>query len=363
MQVWMLVGMLSAAPLAGCGAGGQASCRPGGDADLVARWDALLAREAQAGFSGAVITADSSGVRLAKEYGAALRDDGPTAFWIASTSKAVTATAVLRLIDQGRASLHDSLPAFLPAVPDRWRGVTIHHLLSHRSGLPHAYAADGIADRTAAIDAILDQQPATSLGSFEYSNDGYTLLAILVELISGEPFEDFVRRAVFTPAAMAESGFWGFEAAGVHIAPPAPGGRPARMRPTIWRAGHSVANWGYRGPTGVYSTPGDLYRFARALSAGELLSQASHALMVSAKNPALPPDAQSYGYGWALTIRGGAVVEHWHRGNEDWLGHTSSLRVSGDRILVVQSNAGDVDGRSWASRVEEGLRACEQQAR
>jgi CubicO group peptidase (beta-lactamase class C family) len=363
MQIWVLMGMLAAAPLAGCGAEDQASCPAGGGADLVARWDALLAGEAQAGFSGAVLAGGGAGVRLAKEYGAAAHDDGSTAFWIASTSKAVTATAVLRLIDEGRASLHDSLPMFLPAVPDRWRGVTIHHLLSHRSGLPHAYAADGIADRGEASDAIMGLRPGTSLGSFEYSNDGYTLLAILIELISGEPFEDFVRRAVFTPAGMAESGFWGFEAAGARIAPPAPGGRPARMRPTIWRAGHSVANWGYRGPTGIYSTPGDLYRFARAVSAGTLLSRASQALMLSAKNPALPPDAQSYGYGWALTIRGGAVVEHWHRGNEDWLGHTSSLRVSGDRILVVLSNAGDVGGQSWAARVEDGLRACEQQAR
>ena len=54
---------------------------------------------------------------------------------------------MLRLVDEGRASLNDSLAMYFPSAPERWRGVTIHHLLSHRSGLPHAYAADGIADR------------------------------------------------------------------------------------------------------------------------------------------------------------------------------------------------------------------------
>lgn len=359
MQAWIFMSILAATPL-GCDRVDQGSCRSSSASDVVARWESHLAEEAKAGFSGAVALGGTSGVRLSKEYGAAAEDGGASAFWIASTSKAITATAVLRLVDEGRASLSDSLTKYLPAVPERWRGVTIHHLLSHRSGLPHAYAADGIADRDSAIAAILAREPVKQLGSFEYSNDGYTLLAILVERISGETFEAFVRRAVLAPAGMESSGFWGFESAGSTIAPPAPGGRPARTRPTIWRAGHSVANWGYRGATGIYSTAGDMYRFARAFAAGELVSARSKALMVSAKNPALPRDAQSYGYGWALTIRGGNVVEYWHHGNEDWLGHTAAIRVADDRILAILSNAGDVGGQSWASRVETGLRACEQ---
>lgn len=358
MQAWILMSLVAATPIA-CDRADQGACRSSGASDVAARWESHLAAEAKDGFSGAVALGDTSGVRLAKEFGAAGGDRGPTAFWIASTSKAITATAVLRLVDEGRASLDDSLATYFPSAPERWRGVTIHHLLSHRSGLPHAYAADGIADRDSAIAAILALEPVKPMGGFEYSNDGYTLLAILVELISGETFEALVRRAVFTPAGMESSGFWGFESAGSTIAPPAPGGRPARTRPTIWRAGHSVANWGYRGATGIYSTPEDMFRFARAFAAGELVSARARALMVSAKNPALPRDAQSYGYGWALTIRGGNVVEYWHHGNEDWLGHTAAIRVAGHRILAILSNAGDAGAQSWASRVEAGLRACE----
>lgn len=82
--------------------------------------------------------------------------------------------------------------------------------------------------------------------------------------------------------------------------------------------------------------------------------------MISSKNPDLGPDAQSYGYGWAIRFRGGVLSEYWHGGNESPLGHNGQLRVSGNDIVVTLSNSGETGDRSWASRIDEGVKACMQ---
>ena len=357
MRTWIATCALWVGAL-GCAASQQVTCGSDVATSAVSRWESFVENQGRAGFSGATAVGDTHGVQLSREYGDAARDSGPTAFWVASTSKAITATAMLRLVELGRVALEDSLATLLPDVPERWRAVTIHHLLSHRSGLPHAYAADGIANRDSAVRAILALDRAKPLGSFEYSNDGYSLLAILIEMISGESFETFVRKSILVPAGMTHAGFWGFEAADARIAPPANPTRSARTRAAIWRAGHSVPNWGYRGATGIYATPLDMYRFLQAFHAGRLVTPRTRALMIASKNASLPPNAQSYGYGWALTIRDRVVTEYWHRGDEDWLGHNASIRVAGTQLYSILSNAGQSGSLSWAARIEEGLRAC-----
>jgi CubicO group peptidase (beta-lactamase class C family) len=333
-------------------------CRATAGGTEAERWQDHLGREAAEGFSGAVCVAEGVEVVLSAEYGGAERDGGPTAFWIASISKAITAAAVLHLVEAGKLALHEPLSEYLDGVPDRWKAVSVHHLLGHRSGFGHHYAADGIADRQEALRALLAQEPVKPLGQFEYSNDGYTLLAILIETRSGETFESYVRSRIFGPARMEHAGFWGDEPNPSPVAPPADSIRAGKMSPRIWRHGRSVSNWGYRGATGIYATPEDLYRFITALRRGILLQEETVAEMLSSKNPAIGPDAQTYGYGMALRLRAGRVVEYFHGGNEDWLGHNGMLDVLGDRIYVILTNCGDLGSESWAHRIEAGLKAC-----
>ncbi len=346
--------------LSGFGCSGTAAvmCREPGGATEVGRWRRHLTGEAADGFSGAVLVGDGAEVRLSGEYGDADRDGVPTAFWIASISKAITAAAVLRLVEEGKLALHAPISSYVPDVPDHWKDVTVHHLLAHRSGFGHHYAADGIADRQEALRALLAEKPVKPLGQFEYSNDGYNLLAILIEERSGQPFETYVRSRIFQPAGMEHAGFWGFEPNPSPVAPPADSRRTKEVSSRIWRDGRSVANWGYRGATGIYATAEDLHRFIAALRGGLLLNEDSAAGMVSPKNPSIGPDAQTYGYGVALRLRGGRVVEYFHGGNEDWLGHNGMLDVMGDRTYVILTNSGDLRRGSWAHRIEEGLKAC-----
>lgn len=233
--------------LSGCAAE-PVTCRASPDSELHERLGLHVQREAASGFSGAVLVVDGDRVVLDAEYPAGAGPQGGHRYWIASISKAITAVAAMRLVEEGRLDLHAPIGTYLTDVPVRWSGVTAHHLLSHRSGLPHSYAADGIADRHLAARAILAQAPVNAPGEFEYSNDGYNLLAILVEVRSGEPFESYVRRTVFAPAGM------GSRASGVtNRTPPRSHPSAARHVP-IRRPTASGATVG-RSPTGDIAGP------------------------------------------------------------------------------------------------------------
>lgn len=344
--------------LLGCGSDYEISdvhCRASAEANQLDRWQTHLAREAADGFSGAVLIADSQQVIFSKEYGDATKDTIPTAFWIGSISKPITATAVLRLVEEEKLSLHDPISTYLPNVPDRWADI---NLLSHRSGLPHAYAADGIQQRSDALQAILALPKENELGTYSYSNDGYSLLAILIEDASGVSFESYIQHVVFDPAGMKHAGFWGFEPKPSTVAPPNNPERAEEMPNTIWKDGRSVPNWGYRGASGMYATPEDLFRFVKALRNGRLLEPETFSMMISPKDSSIAPDATTRGYGWAIKLRDGHTVEFLHGGSESWLEHNGILRVDGDRIYITLTNSGRIGSLSWARRIDAGLLAC-----
>jgi len=126
-------------------------------------WQDYLSSKEAEGFSGGVLIARGDDVLLHKEYGAVTKDGKVTAFWIASISKPITATAILKLVEDGLLDLNTPLPKYLPEVPSAYTNVSVHHLLTHRSGLPTIYSADGVVERMAATKAILRQKSERKL--------------------------------------------------------------------------------------------------------------------------------------------------------------------------------------------------------
>ena len=325
--------------------------------------DSLLRAEERAGFSGAVLIAHGDRVLYERACGTAARTGiAPErlAFWIASCSKQVTAAAVLRLDEQGRLAVSDPIERFLPRVPPDKRGITLHQLLTHTSGLSATYDADGVHDRGGALEAILRPVLQETPGRRHiYSNNGYVLLAAIVEIASGIPYDTFVRDSLFARAGLAHTGLWGHEDTSTVIAPVADPARVRRQARTIYRDGRSVANWGYRGPTGVYATPRDLAAWVGALRSGRVLGPRAFETLLG-RHVLVRRDStgESYaGYGWGVRVEGGRDVSYGHTGGEDWLGHTSVLRFTpaGD-VVVVLANSGEKDGVSWATRVNRGIR-------
>lgn len=281
----------------------------------------------EVGFEGAFLIGQRGITVFAKGYGFAdgahrLAVTPDTAFWTASVAKQFTAAAVLRLVEMGRLRLEDPVARHLGDLPEAWAPITVHHLLSHTSGITQNYAADGIADREAALRAIAARPLAEPPGTaFHYSNDAYSALAVLVEVASGQPFEAFVRSELFTRAGLSNTGFW--------AAPPA-GALAELRRPQAEE--NRLPNWGWRGGTGIALSANDLYRWWVALESGGVLARASVDRMLS---PQMQIAAHlSCGYGWfqEKTVSGEPAL--WTRGTDD-SGENAILLVLPDRELAI----------------------------
>src|SRR5689334_4252626 len=134
-------------------------------------------------------------------------------YHIASVSKPFTATAILQLQEQGRLNVADPVSKYVPGFPKGER-ITVDHLLTHSSGIPDINGIDGI-DMFERSPHTLEQLVAKFAGlpiefapgsKQSYSNSNYNLLALILEKVSGESYENYLRRHIFEPVRMKDSG-------------------------------------------------------------------------------------------------------------------------------------------------------------
>lgn len=238
-----------------------------------------------------------------------------TPFQLASVSKPITATAALQLVAKGLVSLKDTLQVYFPDFP--YPDITIHQLLSHRSGLPnYIYLTDNNwGDHTqpltmdSAYNILLCEQPIRYYPpnhGFHYCNTNYFLLAYLVEKVTGQAFPTYVEENIFKPAFMDDSYVLGphnfFDSTGAACGANAYGReKEAYYLNSIY------------GDKSIYSTPGDLLDFDEALRKGILLPD-SLVQMAVTKQSRPQYNGINYGYGWRLqTLPDGTRIA-FHRG-------------------------------------------------
>lgn len=225
-----------------------------------------------------------------------------TKFRIGSVTKQFTAAAILRLAEEGKLAVSDSLAKFFPDFPNA-KAITLRHLLTHTSGLhsytdkPDFYASVTEPTTPAALIASFQNDPPDFApgANFRYCNSGYFLLGEIVAKVSGQPFADYLRTTFFEPLGMKDTGIF------VNATPP-PGmalgyavEKGKATRALDWdmsRAGGAGA---------LYSTVGDLFRWTEALHGGRVINAESLKAMTT-PNP-LPPgsDGMSYGFGLAMS--------------------------------------------------------------
>jgi len=248
-----------------------------------------------------------------------------TNYRLASVSKQFTATAVMLLAQRGQLAYTDTLPAFFPGFPAYGRAVTIHHLLTHTSGLPDyedlipATTQTPLKDRD--VLALLQQQSKGyfSPGStFRYSNSGYALLALIVERISGQTFAGFLAQNIFQPLGM--KGTVAYEPGISQVAHRAFGYHP--VADGFVRRDQSLTS-SVLGDGGIYASVEDLFRWDQALYTDQILSAESRA---AAWRPQVEVNGRlAYGYGWFIERDGGQVC-HWH------FGSTTGFRTAVERF-------------------------------
>ncbi len=329
---------------------------PAVPAERVAAAGTYLERIAALGFSGAVLVGVDGEIALEEGYGTADREAGTgwtpsTVSSMGSITKPVTATAILELVERGALSLDDSLPRFLDDVPPDKAGITLRHLLTHTAGVPSSLGGDfEPVERDdfvrLALDAPLESAPGER---YEYSNVGYSLLGIVIELVTGQGYEEFVREAVLEPAGMADTGYRrpGWEG---RVAVGYQGGeRWGTVLERPWAS--DGPGWHLRANGGLHTTVGDLWRWHRALVENRVLDAATRADMESPQVPEDPEGRSHYGYGWAVmeSQRGTKLVAH--NGGNGVLFSDFLRYVDEDVVVIAQSNVAEWSAIPVAARV------------
>lgn len=321
------------------------------------RADAWLSRLVPLGFSGGVLVARDGEVLLRKGYGLSDRERGvpfatDTAFPNGSITKPYTAAAILVLEQQGQLRTDDLLSLYLGPVPPDKRELTLHHLLTHSSGLPGAIGRD--------FDPVeRDDYVARALGTellfppgarYQYSNVGYALLAAVLETVTGDSYEHFVQQHLFGPAGLTRTGYalGRFEESDLahgYLGDESFG----TMRDHAWT--DEGPYWHLRGNGGLHTTLEDAWRWHLALLGDEILTPAS-----KQKHFASFIDEGSgdsfYGYGWVSTTspRGTRVVQH--DGGNPYFSSDFKRWLDEDAVLFVHSNTGDIKAYQLSQPLE-----------
>lgn len=227
-----------------------------------------------------------------------------TNFRLASVSKAFTAATVLLLAEDGVVALEDPVRKWLPSLPEAADGVTVHHLLSHTSGLVdyEDVMPEGLDRqvRDADVLAILEGQdrlyfePGTQ---YRYSNSAYALLTLIVEAAAGERYAEFLRARIFAPLGMEDS--VAFEDGTSTVANRAYG---HSLVDGAWVRTDQSPTSAVLGDGGIYSSLEDMAKWDAALYDNRLLSDDTRALAFADQTAvAVDEDnVEAYGYGWRL---------------------------------------------------------------
>ena len=198
-----------------------------GDETLVGRCieiraDSLMrARMAEKQVAGASVAVFQRGQFLKRTaYGHANLASGElvrpeTSFFIASITKAFTAAAIMRLVEEGRLELDAPVPTLIPDVPAAWQQITVRHLLSSTSGLPGFRMFPGTypASYTALLDSIRGKPLLSEPGSrYRYDAPNYELLNDIIERVSGRSFARLVEERLLNPLRIRSARFGGYAA-------------------------------------------------------------------------------------------------------------------------------------------------------
>jgi len=255
-----------------------------------------------------------------------------TIFQLASATKIFAGTAVMMLVEEGRFALDDSVHTHLPGLPDAWRGVTVRQAMSHTSGLPSLIDPQtgdlrGGSTMAAAWEAV-QKKPLkdTTTTTWRYNQTGFEITRRIIERVSGQSWEAFAQDRIFGPTGMTSTFF---------VGQPAPdSSRLATPYRENYEAFDFAEAYEYYIPTaaGLFSTTGDLARFAQALSAGQLLGAEAHEQMwMSVPFEKTTIDAvEGYGIGWTVDQQDGHR-RVWHSGG----GKAALMHYPDENLTVI----------------------------
>lgn len=312
------------------------------DAKIKTRLDSMFTTwHATNNFNGSVLVAKNGKIFLQKSYGIANKENNTklndsTMFQLASVSKVITATAILILHERQLIDINLPFENYFPGF--NYSGITVKQLLCHRSGLPNYIyflnseigTAEGKYTNQQVYDQMCFKTPAPYLKPnkrFNYCNTNYALLALLVEKVTGKPFEDFLKDELFNPLGMHNT----------CTINEIDSNKIALAYNLKWKKEEIDASDYVLGDKSIFSTPYDLFLFSEAMFQNKILSAETQQLAYTPYSK--EQRENNYGYGWRLKDHRDSIKkEVFHNGW--WHGYRTAFhrRLKDKVTIVVLSN-------------------------
>lgn len=335
--------LATAAPCAAVGQPAQAAANSK-TSDSIAAIDRAFTEAEAKGFGGAIIVQQGGDVLLEKGYGFANRErrvrfEAHTISQIGSITKSQTGAAIATLVAAGEVALDAPVSRYVPEAPEPGRSRTIAQLLTHNSGLLDSCTRDFDQQPEAMlIGDCLARPLAHPAGEEHYSNLGYSVLALIVQRVTGMSWEDAVRQRVWQPLGMDHIGFR-FEGQEDDLF--ASGYLKDVEQPVISR---SIAkldgnDWALRGNGGLQASPRTMIRFLNAiLDPDGGLPEGARQLILSP----VPGQAGEVREGYGLAFRyepDGTLVRMGHAGSDGtFFSYLGWLQANDMRLYIVGNN-------------------------
>jgi CubicO group peptidase (beta-lactamase class C family) len=313
-------------------------------------------------FNGAALVAEGGRVIYEKGFGLAnmewnIPNRPDTKFRLGSITKQFTSMLILQLVEEGQISLEGTLSEYLPYYrEDTGKKVTIHHLLTHTSGIPSYTNLPNFMDEVSrdpyGVEEFVRKYCSGDLefepgARFNYNNSGYFILGAVIEKIAGRPYEKVLEEKIFKPLGMKNSGY-------------------DRHGPIIpdRAAGYEQSLEGYTNAPyldmslpyaagSLYSTAEDLFIWDQALYTDKLLSAKLKELLFK---PYVPMGEAAYGYGWGVgkkklpqSKREVSVISH--AGGINGFNTLIERYVDDRHLIVLLNNTGGTSLREMSTAV------------
>ncbi len=315
---------------------------------------ALAHVEREHDLSGSILVSQDGDVLFAKAYGYAsrqlsVRNTLQTKFHIASMTKMFIAMVALRLSEQGQISLDAHPATYMPELVVLDRDVTLHHLLSHTSGLQDIYGVENLVfamhklkvEQGNLLSYLVTLPPLFRPGErWSYSSTGYILMGYLMERVTGLSFDELLHREVLTPLSMTASGL----------------DYPRRINPgrasghttehgQVFNAENDHLSLFEEAPGELYSTVLDLKQWCDAMFDCPLVAPSTLRCMFTPYAQVDP--SLHYGYGWYL-----GPIARWHGGETP--GFFALLRQYPTRraSIIVLFNSDHMQARPVVRAIE-----------
>lgn len=309
--------------------------------------DTYLSKGVSNGFSGAVLVAKRGEILLHKAYGFANKEAQipytiNTVSTIGSVTKQFTATAILKLVAQKKLQLKDPLNKFFKDLPKDKQAITIHQLLTHTSGFTRGVGEgdfDYIPTETYFKRLFKKELKYVPGEKYRYSNAGYSILARIIELVSGMEYEQYLNTYLFNPAGMEHTGYfipdWSKQpiASGYAFNVFSLGTLINRFKK------QQQITWNLKGNGGIHATTKDMYRWYKALKTNKILSQEMFKVLTTPYVAETKSASSYYAYGWAIYTSKNNTKIISHNGGNNVFFHDFIWLPKEDIVIILFTNA------------------------